>query len=130
MRVGARAAAVQFDALYLASRFAASWNLLAPAAKRQIRESVWVGVHNGCPPTMAGKTRVVSAVTVFGDTAIVTEQINGAPSRLSRTEDVFSYANGRWGYAPQDLGIYHKKSVAADIAAAKAGGYCASWKDF
>ncbi len=130
MRAGARAAAAGFDAAYLANRFATSWQLLAPAVKRQIPEEVWIGVHDRCQPAAAAKVRVISAVTVFGDTAIVTEQIAGGSAKLRSTENVFSYANGRWGYEPQDLGLYHKKSVAADVAAAKAAGYCTSWKDF
>ena len=36
MKAGARAAAAQFYGLYSASQFAASWNLLAPATKRQV----------------------------------------------------------------------------------------------
>jgi hypothetical protein len=130
MQAGARAAAVRFDAVYLASQFATSWQLLSPEVKRQIRERVWVAVHDRCRPADSGKARVISAVTVFGDTAIVTERIGRGSAKLRRTEDVFGYVNGRWGYAPEDVGLYLKKSVAADVAAAKAAGYCGSWKDF
>ena len=73
---------------------------------------------------------MIKAMTVFGDAAIVTEAITGAPSQLGTAEDVFSYANGHWSYSPQDLSIYLHGSVTADIAAAKAAGFCTSWKVF
>ena len=129
-RAGARAAAVRFDRLYLASRFAASWAMLAPAMKRQIPRRVWIRAHNSCLPARAGMARAIKAVTIFGNTAIITETIAGARSRLDRTEHVFSYANGSWGYSPQDMSIYQHESAAADIAAAKSAGTCGSWKGF
>ena len=78
----------------------------------------------------AGKPRVIKALTVFGDAAIVTEAVTGAPSEPGTAEDVFGYADGRWSYSPQDLSIYHHGSVTADVAAAKAAGLCTSWKIF
>jgi hypothetical protein len=130
MKAGARAAAAQFYDLYSASRFAAFWNLLAPTTKRQVSRHVWVSVHDACPSVAAGKTRIIKAVTVFGSAAIVTEAIAGASSKLHTAQDVFNYANGHWSYSPGSLSIYHHESVAADIAAAKAAGYCADWKIF
>jgi hypothetical protein len=128
LRTGARAAATQFYQLYSASQFAAFWNLLSPATKRQVAENTWVSVHRACPSAGAGRSRSIEAVTVFGTAAIVTEAVTGV-SRDS-TEDVFSYANGRWSYSPADLSIYGHGSVAADIAAAKAAGLCTGWKIF
>ena len=130
MKAGARAAAEQFYGLYSASQFAAFWNLLAPATKRQVPRRVWVSVHDACPSAGAGKHRTIKAMTVFGDAAIVTESITGVPSQLVTVEDVFSYANGHWSYSPQDLNIYLHGSVTADIAAAKTAGFCTSWKLF
>ena len=130
MKAGARAAAAQFYGLYSASQFAAFWNLLAPATKRQVPRRVWVSVHEACPSAGAGKHRTIKAVTVFGNAAIVTEAVAGVPSQLGTAEDVFSYANGHWSYSPQDLSIYLHGSVTADIAAAKAAGFCTSWKLF
>ena len=78
----------------------------------------------------AGKSRIIKAVTVFGSAAIVTEAIAGAASKLGTAEDVFNYANGHWSYSPGDLSIYHHGSVAADVAAAKAAGFCTGWKIF
>jgi hypothetical protein len=130
MKAGARAAASQFYGLYSASRFAASWNLLAPATKRHVLRHVWVSVHEACPSIGTGKPRTIKAMTVFGDAAIVTESITGVPSQLGTAEDIFSYANGHWSYSPQDLNIYLHGSVTADIAAAKAAGFCTSWKLF
>ena len=130
MRAEARAAAATFYGLYSASRFEAFWNLLSPATKRQVSRSVWVSVHEACPGVAAGKSRIIRAVTVFGSAAIVAEAIAGAPSNLGTAEDVFGYANGRWSYSPGDLNIYHQGSVAADIGAAKAAGFCTGWKIF
>ena len=130
MKAGARAAAAKFYGLYSANRYSAFWNLLAPATKRQISRRVWVSVHEACPSAGAGKPRVIKALTVFGNAAIVTEAVTGAASKPGTAEDVFSYADGRWSYSPQDLSIYHHGSVTADVAAAKAAGFCTSWKIF
>ena len=129
-QAGARTAAARFDSLYLAGQFAASWDLLAPTVKRQVPQQVWVGVHEGCPSARAGTARAIKAVTVFGTVAIVTEKLAGAPPKHGTAEEVFHYANGRWGYSPNELSVYLHKTVLADIAAAKAAGLCASWKGF
>jgi hypothetical protein len=130
MKAGARAAAANFYGLYSANRFAASWDLLTSTTRRLIPRHVWVTVHEACPSAGAAKARVIEAVTVFGDAAIITEKVPGAPPWLRTTEDVFNYANGHWHYSPGNLGIYEHGSVAADVAAAKAAGLCAGWKDF
>jgi hypothetical protein len=130
MKNGARAAAAQFYSLYSASQFSAVWNLLSPTAKRQVAKSVWLGVHQACPGTGAGKSRTIKAVTAFGSAAIVTEVIAGAPASPGPAEDVFNYANGQWSYSPSQVGIYAHGSIAADVTAAKAAGYCTGWKVF
>jgi hypothetical protein len=126
----ARATATQFDSEYFASDYAASWALLTPDAQQQVPKNVWVKVHQSCPATTAGVTRTIKAVTVFGTTAIVTEAITGPDSRRNTAENVFDYVGGQWRYAPVNPGIYHRGSIAADIAAAKAAGLCAGWKSF
>jgi hypothetical protein len=126
----ARSAATRFDGLYLAGQFAASWDLLVPTVKRQVPRRVWVRVHEGCPSAMAGTARAIKAVTVFGTVAIVTEKLAGAPPKHGTAEEVFHYANGHWGFSPNELSIYLRGSVPADIAAAKAAGLCADWKGF
>ncbi len=83
-RAGARAAAAQFYGLYFASQYAASWDLLTPAAKHQVPRGVWVNVHDGCPSASAGKARVIKFVTVFGNAAIVTAKVSGGPSRSGK----------------------------------------------
>jgi hypothetical protein len=130
MKSGARAAAAQFYSLYSASRYSAFWNLLSPATKRQISRRVWVSVHEACPSVGAGKPRVIKALTVFGNAAIVTEAVTGAPPEPGAAEDVFNYVYGRWSYSPQDMSIYHHGSVTADVAAAKSADFCTSWKIF
>jgi hypothetical protein len=128
MRTSAREAATRFYGLYFAGQFANSWDLLAPAAKRQIPRSVWVGVHEGCLSAGAGNSAVVKSVTVFGKAAIVTEAIADGSPGSGTVAAVFNYSNGQWGYSPGDPSVYHHGSVAADIAAAKAAGLCASRK--
>lgn len=135
MRARAHEVATQFYGLYSASQFAASWKLLSPFAKRQVPENVWVGVHRACPAVGAGRSRVIKTVTVFGDAAIITETLDrpgtrGAGAKPVTAEDVFEYANGRWSYSPTDLGVYDHGSVAADVIAARAAGFCAGSKIF
>lgn len=129
MQASARTAAAQFYSFYLSGQFAASWDLLASTARRQITRDIWVKVHSGCLQDTAGKSGVTKSVTVFGNAAIVTEAINGATSTQRTIEAVFNYAHGRWGYSPSDPGIYKHGSVSADIAAARAAGYCAGGKN-
>jgi len=129
-KAGARAAAARFDRLQVASQYAASWDLLTPTAKRLVPREVWASVHEGCHAARPAGHRVLGRVTVFGTVAIVAERIPGTRPRRGKGEDVFAYANGNWGYSPNDLSIYQHGSVAADIAAAKAAGLCASWKGF
>lgn len=128
VKASARAAAEQFYGLYAASQYAGSWDMLAPATKRQVSRPAWIGVHEGCSSAGAEKPRVIKAVTVFGNAAIVAETVAGAPPGTA--EDVFTYADGRWGYSPQDPGIYRHGSVTADIAAAKEAELCTSSKVF
>lgn len=125
---GARAAAAHFYRLYFAGRFTASWNLLTPAVKRQVPRDLWVRVHNRCPVADGRSARVITAVTVFGNAAIVTERIQGTATGRGMAEDVFSFSGGRWGYSPSNLGIYQHHSVRADVAAAKAAGLCGGGK--
>jgi len=129
-KAGARAAAARFDRLQVASQYTASWDLLTPTAKRLVPRDVWIGVHEGCHPVQTAGHRVLGRVTVFGTVAIVAERIPGTRPGRGKGEDVFAYANGNWGYSPNDLSIYQHGSVAAYIAAAKAAGLCASRKGF
>jgi len=127
-KAGALAAAANFYRLYSAGRFAASWDLLNPTAQRAIPRVVWISVHNGCPSAGSGEARAIKSVLVFGNAAIVTETIADVGSRLGQAEDVFNYVHGHWWYSPADLGIYDHGSVAADLVAATALGFCAGRK--
>lgn len=130
MQAGAHTTAAQFYSLYSANQFAAAWRLLSPAAKNQVPQSVWVSVHQACPGTAAGKSRVIKAVTAFGSAAIVTEAIAGSAAAPGTAEDVFNYVNGQWRYSPGEVSIYRHGSTAADVAAAKSAGFCTGWKVF
>jgi hypothetical protein len=127
-KAGARAAAARFYSLFFGSQLADSWDLLAPVAKQQISRSIWIKVHDSCPSVARGKERVIKSVTLFGDTAIVTEGLPGPHSKRGRSEDVFTYYDGHWGYSPGNPSIYRHGSIAADIAAAKKAGLCTSKK--
>jgi hypothetical protein len=124
MAASARKAANQFSSVYLSRRFAASWDLLDPAAKKLISRDTWIRVHDGCRGETAGSTGVIKSVTVFGNAAIVTEAITKATLQSRTIEAVFNYLHGRWGYSPSDLSIYQHGSISADIAAARTAGYC------
>jgi hypothetical protein len=124
MQASARKAAARFSSVYMSQRFAATWDLLYPGAKKHIPRDTWVRVHEGCPGAVAGGSGVIKSVTVFGNTAIVTEVITGATSQPHTIEAVFNYLNGRWGYSPGNMGLYQHGSISADIAAARQAGYC------
>ena len=128
MKATARAAAKRFYGLYATSHYATLWSLLAPATKHEVSRKAWIGVHEACSATGAGKSRVIKAVTVFGNAAVVAETVAGVTP--GTVEDVFNYTGGRWRYSPQAPSIYRHGSVTADIAAAKAAGLCKSSKVF
>jgi hypothetical protein len=127
-QAGARAAAARFYGMYAVGQFAASWDLLAPTAKREVPKAVWIGVHNGCAPASARKAVNIKYVTIFGDTAIITGTISSSQARHHTARNVFNYIHGHWSYSPTDLSIYQHGSIAADIAAARAAGFCTSRK--
>ena len=123
---GATAAAKQYLGLYSAGQYALSWTLLAPSAKRAVSQATWVAVHQGCPSRAAGLAYDVKDTTVTGNTAVVTITLAGAAASLASESESLTYSAGRWGFIPNDLSYYKHGSVKADIAAAKAAGYCAS----
>jgi hypothetical protein len=127
-KAGVHTAATNFYRLSSVGQFAASWDLLTPTAQQAIPLTTWVAVHKRCSSAAAQKARVIRSVLVFGNAAIVTQTIAGARARRGKAHDVFSYANGHWAYAPNDLSIYQHGSVAADVAAAKAQGLCPARK--
>lgn len=130
VRAAARPAAARFYAEFSAGLFADSWQMLAPAAKREISPRVWRGVHRACRSGRAVRPPAITAVTVFGNAAIVTAVAADVSSREHTTRDVFNFADGRWGYQPADIGIYFHGSIVADAAAARRAGLCGGWKSF
>jgi hypothetical protein len=118
--------AKQYFGLYSAGQFALSWTLLAPSAKRAVSQATWVAVHQGCPSQAAGLAYNVKDTTLTGSTAVVTVTLAGAAASLASESESLTYSAGQWGFIPNDLGYYRHGSVKADIAAAKAAGYCAS----
>jgi hypothetical protein len=85
-----------------------------------------VAVHQGCPAQSAGLSHDVKDTTVPGNTAVVTVSLAGVAAGIGSESEAFAYSAGRWGLIPDDLSFYKHGSVRADIAAAKAAGYCAS----
>lgn len=122
----ASAVARQYFGLYSAGQFALSWTLLAPSAQRSVSKATWVAVHQGCPAQSAGLAYEVKDTTVTGNTAVVTVSLAGVAASIGSESEAFTYSAGRWGLAPNDLSFYEHGSIRADIAAAKAAGYCAS----
>ena len=112
--------------LYSAGQFALSWTLLAPSAKHAVSQATWVAVHQGCPSQAAGLAYNVKDTTLTGSTAVVTVTMAGAAASLASESEPLTYSGSRWGFIPNDLNYYRHGSVKADIAAAKAAGYCAS----
>jgi hypothetical protein len=121
----AAAVAKRYFGLYSAGQFALSWTLLAPSAQRSVSKATWVAVHEGCPAQSAGLSYEVKDTTVTGNTAVVTVSLAGAAASIGSESEAFTYSAGRWGLVPGDLSFYRHGSIRADIAAAKAAGYCA-----
>lgn len=121
----ARSVAEQYFGLYSASQFAAAYGLLAPTAQRAVSRATWVAVHQGCPSQAAGLAYQVKDTTLTGNTAIVTVSLAGAAASIGSESDALTYSSGRWGLVPNNLSYYRHGTVKADIAAAKAAGYCA-----
>jgi hypothetical protein len=119
----ATTAAKQYFGYYSAGDFAATWGLLAPSAQRSISEATWVGVHQGCPAPAGISYRVKGAELTGSMAAVTVAQAENKTSVGSVTE-AFSYSAGRWGFVPEDSGLYSHGSVKADIAVAKSEGYC------
>jgi hypothetical protein len=122
----ASAVARQYFGLYSAGQFAAAYGLLAPSAQRAVSESTWVAVHQGCPSQAAGLTYDIKDATLTGNTAVVTVTLAGVASSLASESEAPTYSGGQWGFVSNDLSMYEHGSVKADLAAAKAAGYCAS----
>lgn len=122
----AKSTAEQFFALYSAGQWSAAWKLMAPADQKQAPEQVYEAVHQGCPSQAAGLAYNVEKVTLAGSTAVVTYTISGAASALGSATMALSWTPAGWGVEPGEMSIYSHGSTAADIAAAKAAGECAS----
>jgi hypothetical protein len=122
----ATAVAEQYFGLDSAGQQAAAWTLLAPSAQRTVSQATWVAVHQGCPSPSAGVTFDVSEATVTGNTGIVAVSLTGVASSVFSESEALTYSAGRWGIVPDDLRFYQHGSVKADIASARAAGYCAS----
>jgi hypothetical protein len=120
-----RATATAYFHLYGAGRYAATWPLLSPAARRVIPEQVWVKVHDECIRRAAGRRAYkVIGVELAGPTAVVNVSFAGPASGLDSDEQAFAYADGRWSFAPSDLSVYQGHTVAQAVAVLKAQGLC------
>ena len=77
----------------------------------------------GAAPCRDGLAYNIKDTTLRGNTAVVAVTLAGA---LASESESLTYSAGRWGLVPDDLSFYKHGSIRADIAAAKAAGYCAS----
>lgn len=125
---GAQAAAARFINLYYARQFANSWGLLTLDARQLISRAAWIDVHNTCAPRAATVQKSITSVVLFGESAIITQATPGASSQSAKDTYVLKYANGRWAVSPDDIATYQRGPVTADVAAAKAAGFCGNWK--
>lgn len=121
---GARAAASSFFNLYSAGRWAATYQLLSPAAQDAVSKATWAKAQQGCPNQGVELADTIKSVTLTGNTAVV--RAAAPPGRVGwvYTVQVFTYSAGRWGYNPYDLDIYRRYAVGQIVAALKARGYC------
>jgi hypothetical protein len=108
-----------------ARQFAGSWKLLASSARRAVSQATWVAVHKSCPARSVGLAYHIGKATLTGHTAIVVVSRAGAAANRGSVSEALVYSAGRWGMVPNNLRLYKHGSVKADIAAAKAAGYCA-----
>ena len=115
-----RADAADYLSLASAGQFAITYQMLSASARQAITQQAWVAVHQAC----AGTSYKIRHLAVAGKTATVAVRLTGG-HRGTLTETL-SYTAGSWGISPRDLGLYRHGSVAADVAAVKAQGGCAS----
>jgi hypothetical protein len=74
-----------------------------------------------------GRTYGYISVPRYAETTVVvTITLAGAAASLASESQSLTHSAGRWGFIPNDLSYYKHGSMKADIAAAKAAGYCAS----
>lgn len=102
------------------------WGADAPSAQHSVSKATWVAVHQGSPARSASLTYEVKDATLTGSTAVVIVSLSGVAASIGSESEAFTYSAGRWGLVPGDLSFYKHGSIRADIAAAKAAGYCAS----
>jgi hypothetical protein len=122
----AKSAAAQFFALYSASQWPAAWALMTPADQKTAPLPVYERVHKGCVAKAAGLAYKIEQVTMAGKTAVVTYTIPVMTSLFGSATMPMRLTTGGWRVNP-DLGAeYSHGSAAADIAAEKAAGDCAS----
>jgi hypothetical protein len=119
-----RADADDYLSLYSAGQYAITYQMLSTSARRAVSQQAWMAVHHGCPG--GGLVYKIARVVVTGNTAVVTATLPGASRDKARQTETLVYADGHWGFAPRDLNLYQHGSVAADVAAARAQGGCAS----
>jgi hypothetical protein len=121
----AKSAAETYFGLYAAGQYGAVYPMIAPAARRYIRESVWVGLHNRCRPSAtATLSYKVTHPILAGTVAVVTVGYAGTAAALGSEQITFKYVGGNWYYQPSDLGVYRHHDLAQAVTAAKAGGIC------
>lgn len=121
---GARTAATGYFDLYAAQQYAATWALLSPAAQQAVTSREWVKVHRACAGSSSGMAYKIGRVTLAGNVAVVNVSLAGALSKVGSEEQSFTYARGRWGFAPSDLSAYKGRTAAQAVSALKSLGLC------
>ena len=86
-----------------------------------VSRATWVAVHEGCPP-QSGLAYDVKTASLTGRTAVVRLSVKGDAGIV--VSEALTYSAGHWGFVPDDFSLFENGSVKADIAAAKAEGFC------
>jgi len=110
--------------LYATSQWAATYQLLSPAAQHAVSEATWAKAQRGCPNQGVQLAGTIRSVTLTGNTAVVRATPLPGKAGWVSTDQVFTYSEGRWGYRPYDLDIYRGHTIGQIVAALKDRGFC------
>ncbi len=122
----ARTAIRQYLALYSAGQWDAAWQYLAPSARKTAPEKLYAAFHGQCPSQAAGLAYQVKDVTMAGKTAVITYTIPVLAKAFGSATAAMAWTPGGWKVEMDaaSAALYSHGSLAADLKAAKAAGYC------
>lgn len=123
---GARTAASTLLGDFTARRYAAAWNLLAPADQQAIPLATWLGFYDRCAGRLTGY-EIIAVELAGGDEAIAAAdtlyQSGAMPVITGPAMLTFAYIGGAWRYLP-DMAVWKHPDTAQDLAFARSYGVC------